>query len=50
MPAVTQTGNSEMVAIVTGKADVAGKLAAFYGIPGTCGYDGYDALLASGSG
>ncbi len=48
MPAVAQTGNSEMVAIVTGNSDTAAKLAAFHGVPETCGYDGYDALLASG--
>jgi predicted dehydrogenase len=48
MPAVAQTGNSEIAAIVTGNADTARKLAAFHGIPETCGYDGYDALLASG--
>lgn len=48
MPAVAQTGNSEMVAIVTGNADAAAKLAAFHGVPETCRYDGYDALLASG--
>ena len=48
MPAVAQTGNSEMVAIVTGNADTAAKLAAFHGVQETCGYDGYDALIASG--
>ncbi len=48
MPAVAQTGNSEIAAIVTGNADTAAKLAAFHGVPETCGYDGYDALLASG--
>ncbi len=48
MPAVAQTGNSEIAAIVTGNADAAARLAAFHGVPETCGYDGYDALLASG--
>jgi predicted dehydrogenase len=48
MPAVAQTGNSGIAAIVTGNADAAARLAAFHGVPETCGYDGYDALLASG--
>jgi predicted dehydrogenase len=48
MPAVAQTGNSTIAAIVTGNAKAAARLAAFHGVPETCGYDGYDALLASG--
>jgi predicted dehydrogenase len=48
MPAVAQVPNAEMVAIVTGNADAAARLAGFHGIATTCGYDGYDALLASG--
>lgn len=47
MPAVAASGNARMTAIVTGKAETREKLAAFYGIDTTCGYDGYDALLAS---
>lgn len=47
MPSVAQTKTAEMTAIVTGNADVATKLADFYGIEHTCGYDSYDALLAS---
>ncbi len=48
MPSVAQTSNSELVAIVTGNPEARAKLAEFYGITETCGYDGYDALLASG--
>ena len=48
MPAVAQTGNSEIAAIVTGNSAAAAQLAAFHKVPETCGYDGYDALLASG--
>ncbi|OZA04883.1 MAG: glucose-fructose oxidoreductase oxidoreductase, partial [Rhodobacterales bacterium 17-64-5] len=47
MPAVTLTGNSRMQAIVSGSAEVAGKLAAFHGVPEVVGYEEYDALLAS---
>ncbi len=47
MPSVAQSGNSQMAAIVTGNDKVAGELAAFYGIEHVCGYDGYDALVAS---
>ena len=47
MPAVAASGNSVMSAIVTGNADVREKLADFYGIETTCGYDGFDALVAS---
>jgi predicted dehydrogenase len=47
MPAVPQTGNSVLSAIVTGNADVAGKLAEFYGIEHVYDYDGYDEMLAS---
>lgn len=48
MPAVDQTGNSIMTAIVTGNADTAQKLMDFYGIAHHWGYDDYDAALASG--
>ena len=47
MPAVEASGNAEMTAIVTGNSEARDKLAAFYGIETTCGYEGYDALLAS---
>jgi predicted dehydrogenase len=49
MPAVPQTGNSTMTAIITGNAENAAKLAAFYGIEHIFGYDDYDAALASGA-
>ena len=48
MPAVPQTGNSVMTAIITGHAENAAKLAKFYGIEHVFGYDDYDAALASG--
>lgn len=48
MPAVSQTDNSEMTAIITGNAEVASKLAAFYGIAHVFNYDQYDEALASG--
>ncbi len=46
MPAVPQVENSEITAIVTGNADVAKKLAEFYGISKVYSYDQYDAMLA----
>ncbi|MDA8585476.1 Gfo/Idh/MocA family oxidoreductase [Rhodobacteraceae bacterium] len=46
MPSVSQTSNAQMTAIVTGNGEVASKLAEFYGIEHTSGYDGFDALLA----
>ena len=48
MPAVDQTGNSQMTAIVTGNADNARKLADFYGIEHVYNYRQYDEALASG--
>lgn len=48
MPAVDPTGNSVMTAIVTGNQENAAKLAEFYGIEHTFGYDEYDTALASG--
>ena len=48
MPAVDQTGNSVMTAIVTGNATTAAELAAFYGIEHVYSYDEYDAALAAG--
>ena len=47
MPAVPQVENAEVTAIVTGNTDSAERLAEFYGIDHTCGYEGYDGLLAS---
>lgn len=49
MPGVGQTANSEIAAIVTGNAEAAHRLAEFHGVPWTCGYDGYDDLMASGA-
>lgn len=46
MPAVAQTGNSEMTAIVTGNAERAAQLAEFYGIENVYSYDQYDEMLA----
>jgi predicted dehydrogenase len=46
MPAVAQTGNSEIAAIVSGNAKNAAKLAAFYGVERIFSYDGYDEMLA----
>lgn len=48
LPAVTQSGNAEVAAIVSGSRAAADKLAAFHDIPQVVDYDGYDALLASG--
>ena len=48
LPGVGQTGNSTVAAIVTGNAEAARRLAAFHAVPRTCGYEGYDALIASG--
>ncbi len=49
LPAVAQTANSEVVALVTGNADKAKQLAAFYGIGTVCSYEQFDALAASGA-
>lgn len=48
MPAVDQTGNSEMTAIVTGNKDTAQKLAEFYGIKHIYPYERYDEMLKAG--
>lgn len=48
MPGVQHTGNSEMVALVTGHEEKAEKLGALYGIERSCGYEDLDALLVSG--
>ena len=48
MPAVAQTGNSVMTAIVSGNAENAQKLADFYGIESIFTYQQYPELLKSG--
>jgi predicted dehydrogenase len=48
MPAVSQTGNSVMTAIVTGDAKKARALGHYYGIAHLYDYDGYDRMLADG--
>ncbi|MGP6086281.1 Gfo/Idh/MocA family protein [Antarctobacter jejuensis] len=47
MPAVAQTANATIAAIVSGNAETAQKLAEFHDVPEVVGYDAYDALLAS---
>jgi predicted dehydrogenase len=49
LPAVGQTGNSEVTAIVSGNADKAKQLAAFYGIGQVFSYEQFDAMARSGS-
>ena len=49
LPAVPQTGNSEVTAIVTSTAEAGRRLAEFHGIERVVGYDQYDAALASGA-
>lgn len=48
MPAIEQTGNSEITAIVSGNRANAQKLADFYGIRHIYSYDQYDEMLKSG--
>ncbi|MCX7348637.1 MAG: Gfo/Idh/MocA family oxidoreductase [Alphaproteobacteria bacterium] len=48
MPAIAQTGNSEMTAIVSGSPDNARRLAEFYGIRDVYSYDRYGEILKSG--
>ena len=48
MPAVPQTPNSVITAIITGNVNAATKLAAFYGIEHIFGYEDYDTALGSG--
>jgi predicted dehydrogenase len=48
MPGVEHTGNSELMALVTGHEEKAAKLGEKYGIPNTYEYDDYDAMLSSG--
>lgn len=47
LPAVPQTGNSVVTAIVSGSADTAAKLAEFHGVEHVFTYDRYDEMLAS---
>lgn len=47
MPAIAQTGNSEMTVIVSGSPDNAAKLADFYGIKHIFQYEQYDTMLAA---
>lgn len=47
LPAVAQTGNSIVAALVSGSAANAAKLAAFYDVPEVVGYDDYDSLISS---
>src|SRR5207237_1636256 len=48
LPAVRQTGNAEVTAIVSGNAAKARRLAEFYGIEGVYDYAEFDAMAASG--
>lgn len=48
MPAIEQTGNSEITAIVSGSPANAKRLADFYGIKHIYSYDQYDEMLKSG--
>ncbi|WP_321811825.1 MULTISPECIES: Gfo/Idh/MocA family oxidoreductase [unclassified Burkholderia] len=47
MPAVAQTGNSTIGALVSGNPDGACKLARFYGVDTIVGYDDYERMLNS---
>ena len=49
LPAVEQTGNSEVAAIVSGNAAKAKQLADFYGIRNVYAYEQFDALARSGT-
>jgi len=49
LPGVAQSGNSTITALVTGDLEKGAKLAAFHNIPQVVSYEGYDALLASGT-
>ena len=48
LPGIKHTGNSELVALVTGDPEKARKVADQYGVEDTYGYDQFDAMLASG--
>ena len=47
LPGIKHTGNSKLVAIVTGDADKAAALAEMYGVDATYDYDQFHELLAS---
>ena len=49
LPGVAHTGNSEVTALVTDDPVKATEVGKRYGIEHTCGYDGFDALLRSGT-
>ena len=49
LPAVAQTGNSEIAAIVSGNLDKAKQLAAFHGIERVYPYDEFDTMARSGA-
>src|SRR5215470_12531251 len=49
LPAVEQTGNSEVTAIVSGNLAKAKQLAAFYGIKDVYAYEQFDAMARSGA-
>jgi predicted dehydrogenase len=49
LPAVAQTGNSEIAAIVSGNAANAKQLADFYGIRDVYSYEEFDAMARSGT-
>ena len=48
MPGIAHTGNSELVALVTGDAEKAARLAEKYGVADTYSYEEFGAMLASG--
>ena len=48
LPGVNQTGNSEVVALVSGQREKAEKIAKFHGIPKVYDYGDYDAMLKRG--
>jgi predicted dehydrogenase len=48
LPAVAQTGNTRLAALVTGDTEKARVLGARYGVPRVLDYDAYDGLLESG--
>lgn len=49
LPGVAHTGNSEVTAFVTGDPEKARVLGKRYGVTETCGYEGFEALLGSGT-
>ena len=49
LPAVSQTGNAEVTAIVSSDAGKAAKLAAFHGIPSVYDYSQFDVMAKSGA-